>query len=131
MIKPSPVGRMCIVGFEDLSDTMGCYVFVEGHCAPEDVLTCVEHGSNGSNGSNNFSRREYDDLLARAIEHYNRSASVVLNYEAHNPGDSAGYIQLTRSAGRVFIVVDGRPVGRIPAKEFASVEILLVTEEKS
>jgi hypothetical protein len=47
------------------------------------------------------------------------NVSVVTNYVSHYPGDPAGYVQFTRSAGRVFIVVDGHPLGDMPAAEFA------------
>jgi hypothetical protein len=46
------------------------------------------------------------------------NVSAVVNYRSHYPGDPAGYVQFTRSAGRVFIVVDGTPVGDMPAEEF-------------
>ena len=64
-IKPSPIGRHCLVCLEDLSEASGCYVYTGGKCAPHDVLTCLEHGSNGRNG---FSEEEYRDLLERAVE---------------------------------------------------------------
>lgn len=63
-IKPSPIGRKCLVCLADLEDEMGCYVFVGGRCAPHDVLVCVKHGANGAS---NFSRAEYDHLLAVAM----------------------------------------------------------------
>lgn len=57
--------------------------------------------------------------------------SVVMNYAGHGPYDSPGYIQFTRSAGRVFIVVDGRPVGSVPAREFSGIRKLLASEAPS
>ena len=53
------------------------------------------------------------------------TVSVVVNYEGHNPGDAPGYVQLTRSAGRVYLVVDGRPVGNVAAEEFAAAAVKL------
>lgn len=47
------------------------------------------------------------------------NTSVVLNYTNHTPTEPDGYVQLTRSGGRVYIVVDGTPVGNVPATEFA------------
>ena len=49
-----------------------------------------------------------------------RPASAVVNYEGHNPGDAAGYVQFTRSADRVYLVVDGRPVGSMSASDFTA-----------
>jgi hypothetical protein len=63
--------RECIRCHCDISDDMGVYVFVDGHCAPDrttvrgsespQVLLCVNCGSNGHNG---LSRAEFDALMA-------------------------------------------------------------------
>jgi len=47
----------CLVCHGSL-DAGGCYVFVEGTSAPDDVLTCIAHPNR------NFSAREYAKLLA-------------------------------------------------------------------
>lgn len=51
----------------------------------------------------------------------NRSA--VMNYKAHQlfvstDDPDAGYVQLTRSGEWVYLTVDGKSVGVIPASEF-------------
>ena len=51
----------------------------------------------------------------------NGNRSIVVNYEGHDAYDAPGYVQFTLSAGIVFITVDGRPVGRVPEAEFATV----------
>ena len=55
--------------------------------------------------------------------------SVVVNYKesqifASNDDPDKGYVQFTRSGDMVFISVDGKSVGFVPADEFASVQKL-------
>lgn len=52
--------------------------------------------------------------------------SVVVNYKesqlfASNDDPDIGYVQFTRSGDMVFISVDGKSVGFVPADEFARV----------
>lgn len=49
--------RHCLRCKKDLTDVMGCYVFVGGK--PVDGLLCVEHGTNGAN---NLSADVYERL---------------------------------------------------------------------
>lgn len=56
------IRRACLICGTDLSDTMGCYVFVGGIAvANRDVLVCVEHGANHGNC---LSLARYTELLA-------------------------------------------------------------------
>lgn len=62
------------------------------------------------------------------------NASVVVNYSKPEMfsdfADRDGYVQLTRSAGRVFLVVDGRAVGSMADAEFARVKNLLAPTDE-
>lgn len=49
--------RACLRCGLDLTDTMGCYVFISGRNVPG--LLCIEHGSNGNN---DLTQAEYDRL---------------------------------------------------------------------
>jgi hypothetical protein len=56
--------------------------------------------------------------------------SVVVNYKesaifASNADPDVGYVQLTKSGDQVFIVVDGKSVGFVPASEFDRVASLV------
>lgn len=54
--------------------------------------------------------------------------SVVVNYEEHTifpTGQPTGYVQFTKSGDLVYLVVDGKPVGIMPASEFDSVARLV------
>jgi hypothetical protein len=33
--------RLCLVCLDDLADEMGCYVWVGGKSAPDDVIVCI------------------------------------------------------------------------------------------
>jgi hypothetical protein len=64
-ILPSPIGRHCLTCLADLSDTMGCYVFIRGgKMPPHDVITCLNCGQ-----VQTFTQETYDRLLADAIEY--------------------------------------------------------------
>jgi len=60
------------------------------------------------------------------------NVSVVINYSKpeifSDYADRDGYIQLTRSAGRVYLTVDGRDVGSMPAEEFNTATAKLSAE---
>lgn len=53
-----------------------------------------------------------------------QNISVVINYSKpeifSDHADRDGYVQLTRSAGRVYLTVDGRDVGSMSAEEFTA-----------
>ena len=55
--------------------------------------------------------------------------SVVVNYKesqifVSNTDPDMGYVQFTRSGDKVFISVDGKSVGFVPADEFARVSMI-------
>jgi hypothetical protein len=59
--------------------------------------------------------------------------SVVVNYKEHaiftrNDDPDVGYVQFTKSGDQVFIVVDGKPVGIVPADEFARVQMMFAPD---
>lgn len=58
--------RFCLRCNKDLGDAMGCYVFVSGRSAPDNLLFCVECGNNGANGISVTETRELVQAARRA-----------------------------------------------------------------